>query len=317
MARIVIFFISSIILSSCFVADEIFLEKESTSASDNLQLKSENAVRAYIQADLTKESNYLAYGFSDIKIIKPLAIAELEDLENQLKSSPHDTILKTQYLEKKAYVRKMELERVIELDHFFTIEKDSNSIQILELTYFLNDTFGVRSFEPEILLSIPKDYKTVLDYYFNEYTIFMARSYSEGRKLSLNFYHFFKERLEQLETVQAKSKFLRHVLDICRIVKITGEFNQNFVLQTLLKNFILTEREDITNYEALEFSDLYETRNNDNNELLGYYFFHKFIGTYNTKLDTNVVLVEFSTYYEVDQIFQMDQPFENYIKPKQ
>ena len=127
--------------------------------------------------------------------------------------------------------------------------------------------------QPQILLEVPASYRLIVDYYANEYTIFRAQSYTEGRKMSNKFYAFFKNQLETYTTTTAKSNFLKHVLEICRYVKLTGEFEQDFIAQNLLKTYLNEKRPDISEYEPLDFSELYETKNNADNSVLGYYFF--------------------------------------------
>lgn len=310
-------FIPFLLLTSCFIADELFLENNDADQSEDLQKKAEQAVQTYIKSDYSDEHIYKPYGFSAIKIIKPLPLAELEQLEIDVKNSPADSTIKREYEAKKALVKEREIRRTIEIEHFFTVQDDSATIEVIEATYFLNDTFGVKTHNLQAYLPIPVSYESVLNYYFNEYTIFMARTYSEGRKLSNQFYKFFKTELENREGMNEKSAFLRHILDICAVVMKTGEFNQNYMTRSLVEHYIRSQREDIEAYEPLDYTVLYESRQEDSNELIGYYFFHKFSGTYNEVPDTNVVLVEFSPFYEVSQVFQMNQPFEYYNKPKE
>lgn len=312
--RVISLFTLLLILSSCFVADNIFLDESQEVSSDNLQKKAEEAVKAHIKSDIQNEVTYKPYGFNSIKIIKPIAIVELDRLEEEYKKNPNDTIKKLNYEKQLAHVRKMQIERTVKIDHFYTLQKDSADIQVFEVSYYLNDTFGIKSFEPEISLNINQTEREILDFYFYEYTLFRARTYSEGRTLSLNFYRHFKGRLEEIDDRKTKSAFLRHVLDLCTIVRVTGEFNQDNVVQAITQKYILKNRADIIDYAPLDYTTLYETKNNENDELMGYYFFHKFSGTYNNITDTSVVLVEFSPYYEVNQIFQMEEPFEFYLK---
>jgi len=100
-------------------------------------------------------------------------------------------------------------------------------------------------------------------------------------------------------------------------VKNTGSFDQQIILEKKVVQHIQNERKDIENYTPLKFSPLFETAQGDDQEEQAnnyYYFFHKFIGPYENETDTNVVLVEFSKYYELGNIYQMDKPFDNYFK---
>ncbi|NOQ73752.1 MAG: hypothetical protein GQ574_17220 [Crocinitomix sp.] len=305
-------FIVASFLQGCFIADELFLEEDEGKSSQlDLQATAEGNVTKKIQTDLG-DNEYTPYGFSQLKVIKPLQIVELEEMELQLRLHPKDSTLKADIQKQKTFLRANNIERTAELSHFFTLISDTMNINILEAKYTLNDTLAVKEVNPEILLTVPLKYQLMIDYYFNEYTIIIARSYTEGKLLSKSFYRFFKDQLETYTTVSQKSAFLKHTLDICTMVKFRGNFDQEYIVQNVLQQFVKNERKDIKNYAPLEFSTLYETKNNDNNSVVGYYFFHKFIGNFADQKDTNVVLVEFSPYYQVDQIFQLDGTYESY-----
>ncbi|MFT5822768.1 MAG: hypothetical protein ACI8ZM_004025 [Crocinitomix sp.] len=304
-------FIVASCLKGCFIADELFLEETESSPQLNLQATAENNVTKKIQSDLG-ENEYTPYGFSQLKVIKPLKIVELEETELQLRLHPKDSSIKASILAQKEFIRENKIERTAELSHFFTLISDTMNINVLEAKYTLNDTLAVQKTEPEIVLTVPKKYQLMIDYYFNEYTIIRAPTYTEAKQLSKRFYRFFKDQLETYTMVGQKSSFLKHTLDICTMIKYKGDFDQEYIVQTVLHKFVNNERKDIQNYSPLEFSTLYETKNNADNSVVGYYFFHKFIGNFADQKDTNVVLVEFTPYYQVDQIFQLDGSYESY-----
>lgn len=307
--------ILTLTIPSCFIANELLLDDEET-PTDSLQAKAELSAKKKTQSILNNEI-YTPYGFSPLKIIKPVELIELEKLEKELQTSPADTALKAAYAEKKRFIDEAGIKRKTQLEHVFTIENDSTGvISVLEFKYTFNDTLAVINMDPEIFLKLDQSYRTILDYYFNEYTIFNATTYAEARRLSRNFYTFFKTQLESYEMLDEKSAFLKHTINICSLVKLTGKFDPNYLTQEIFKNYIAENRKDIADYESLVFSDLYETKNNANDSIVGYYFFHKFIGNYANQKDTNVVLVEFSPYYEVGQIFQLENSFESYTTPK-
>ena len=198
------------------------------------------------------------------------------------------------------------------MGHLFSLASDSTGLSILEIDYTLNDQLQVIDIHPKIVLTLPLDYVKVTDYFMQEYTIFNAPTYEEAKNLSIQFYNFFKEKMETYPIVSTKSDFLHHTLDICKIVQDQRVFDQNYIAQSVLKSYVVKNRTDIIDYRALEFSPLYETNKDDS--LVGYYFFHKFMGSYRDVLDTNVVLVEFSPYYQVDKIFQLTELL-NHIQP--
>jgi hypothetical protein len=301
----------STFLQGCFITDQLFVEEEEGTEEINIQAKAEQNVTAEIKSEIGKDE-YTPYGFSQLKVIKPLEIVQLEEMELQLRLHPKDSALITKIQKQKEFITTNKIERTAELSHFFTLITDTLNINILEAKYTLNDTLGVVKMEPEIALTVPKSYQLMIDYYFNEYTIIIARTYTEGKQLSRSFYRFFKEQLETYKRVDEKSKFLKHTLDICTMVKFKGNFDQEYIVQKVIEKFIKKERKDIKDYTPLAYSTLFETKNNTDNSVVGYYFFHKFMGNYADKKDTNVVLVEFSPYYQVDQIFQLDGTFESY-----
>ena len=302
---------SGLLLQSCFIADQLLVEEPEETTTINIQAVAEKNIADKIKSQLKNEI-YKPYGFSQLSIIKPVEILNLEKMEAQLKKTPQDTALSSRIKKEKELIRKMGIERSAKLEHFFALTTDSSGINVMEIEYTLNDTLGVKATSPQIILTVPSDYQLMIDYYFNEYTIIIAQSYAEGKKMSRTFYKFFKDQLETYTTVEEKSNFLKHTLDICKMVKLKGNFDQDFIVQSLLKSYIKNERTDITDYKPIVFSELLETRNNADNSVVGYYFFHKFIGNYENQKDTNVVLVEFSPFYQVDQVFQLEGSFESY-----
>lgn len=301
-----------ILLSGCLIADEIFLEPPVPDVS--LQTKAEKAIYQYIVKKSPNE-NYQSYGFSELIIRKPLHIQKRDSLDAALKKDPQNETLKAKRDTLNAFIKENNIERTAVLEHFFTLKNDTvDAINIFEIKYTLNDTLGVKETNPQIILTLPESYETTLDYYFYEYTIFIAPTYAEARQMSRKFYYYFKTQQEKLMLSTRKSDFLKHTLEICKLVKVNGKFEQDRIVQELFKTYIKEKRADIKSYTPVEFSPLYETIEESNDSLIEYYFFHKFTGEYNEKVDTNVVLIEMSPYYEIDQVFQLDQPFENYVK---
>ncbi|MBD3637353.1 MAG: hypothetical protein HUJ25_08380 [Crocinitomicaceae bacterium] len=297
------------ILSSCFFVNDIF--EPPPENEETLQQKSEKAVSAYIRKT-THNEIYEPYGFGSITIRKPIEIVELEKLQKKQKSEP-SVELDSAIAQKKRFIKQNNIERTLDLDHFFTLKDTTGILKIFETTFILNDTLGVKDLSAKIILYLPEKYEDALTYYFYEYNIFNTPSYYESRNLSNNFYAFFKEELEKRKGRDAKSAFLLHVIKMTQAVKDRGEFKQQEILEENVKEFISTQRTDIKDYEELQFSNLYQTQQDDTAEVNGYYFFHKFIGTFQGELDTNVVLVEFNKFYEIDNIYQMDRPFGAYF----
>lgn len=295
-------------LSSCYFVDDIFdppKEKE-----PSLQVQSQKAVGKYLR--LNAEGTYEPFGFSTLTIHKPVEIIELESLEKKNKSQP-SVELDSAIAQQKRIIKRGEIERTLDLDHFFTIKDTSGRLTVFETNFILNDTLGVKDISAKIMFQMSGTYEEALTYYFYEYNIFATSSYYESRTLSSDFYSFFKAELEKRNNLQQKSAFLLHVIKLTHQVKKKGAFNQQTILELNVINFMKTRRPDITEYKELTFSELYETQDEKSLEVNGYYFFHKFIGSFEGQLDTNVIMVEFSPYYEIGNIFQMDRPFDPYF----
>lgn len=298
-----------VFLSSCYFVNDIFdppVQKEQT-----LQEKSEIAVKKHIKKT-TKGMVYQPYGFGKITILKPKEIADLELLEKRRKTDPSPA-LDTAIAQKKRFILENDIQRTVDLDHFFTLKDSAGTVKVFETNFILNDTLGVKDLNAEIMVSLSEIYEDALNYYFYEYNIFSTSSYYESRQLSANFFAFFKQELENRIGREAKSAFLLHVVRLTHKVKERGNFNQQEILEENVQHFIQTKRTDISAYESLEYSELFQTQVEDSNEGAGYYFFHKFIGTFQEERDTNVVLIEFSEFYEIDNIYQMDRPFSAYF----
>lgn len=298
------------IMSSCFFADSIFEEEEIQ--EETLQVKCQNAVAKYLSQKV--DQNYEPYGFGTITIHKPKAIEELEKLEKQKIEQGFSTPeLDTAIAQKKRYIYQYQIERTIDLDHFFTLTDSLDNTTVFETNFVLNDSLATKDLTAKIIAKLPSDYVSILSFFFYEKPIFLNATYQESKEMSYNFYAFFKEELENKTNLKDKSDFLMHALKMTREVKIKGTFDQQYIMERQVKNLMSKERTDILDYKSLDFSDLYETTDDSTKANLGYYFFHKFTGNYNELSDTNVVLVEFNPFYEIGNIYQMERPFGQYF----
>ena len=304
-------FLLACFMSSCYFVDDIFDPDEPE--EESLQQKTQNNVKSYL-GNIANQA-YQPLGFSPITIVKPIELIELEELQAKadkrtVPSAQDDSLIAV----KKRFIEENRIHLTIQLDHFFTLKDTLGETTIYESTFFLDDTLKVVNLSNKIKLKISADYVSILDMFFYEQPIFISSSYQESKILSQNFYGFFKNELEQKNDLRSKSEFLMHVLKITREVKIKGAFEQQEVMEKQSKEYLKNDRQDIQAYQSVLFSPLYETINNADTTVLGYYFFHKFIGNYNEKLDTNVVLIEFSKFYEIEKIYQMDRPFDQYFE---
>jgi hypothetical protein len=297
-------------LSSCYFTDDIFDPPEKKEKS--LQERAEKGVSNYLTTEITEK--YKPYGFGKLIIHKPIEIQELEKLQlEKSNANENNPKLDSSIAQKERFIRKNNIERTLEIEHFFTLTDSLGRTKIFETTFELNDTLKVIDFDASIMLPIPSEYREILTYYFYEYPIFYSNSYEQSKKLSRDFYAFFKTELENRKGLTTKSDFLLHALNMCYQVKDMGSFNQKEILGNNVSVYIKKEKKEITEYSSLKFSDLYESTPGLNEEKTGYYFFHKFIGKFNDQLDTNVVLIEFNPFYEISNIYQMDRPFKQYF----
>ncbi|MEO9532970.1 MAG: hypothetical protein ABJG68_15560 [Crocinitomicaceae bacterium] len=295
-------------LSSCYFVDDIF--DPPTPKEPSLYEKAKKSIGNYLQ----DQKNYIydPYGFGELVIKKPIDIVELEKLEKEYQSNP-SAKLDSAITEKKRLIELYNIERTIELDHFFTYQDSTGVMTVYETRFTLNDTLGVKDVSAKIKLDLEHKYQSILDFFFYERPIFLTTSYQDSKILSQNFYAFFKAELERQGSIEEKSEFLLHTLEVTRQIKLKGKFDQQYVLERFSTDHMTDNRPDIEEYENLQFSDLYQTTLENSEDVESYYFFHKFIGSFKEQKDTNVVLIEFSPYYEINNIYQMDRPFAQYF----
>ncbi len=308
----ILFLVSFItLLSGCIIADSLFTTPNDANYVD-LQTKSEEAIKESLQNEKGDSATYKPYRFTRLVVKEPKEITEFDALEKQLKKNPSDTSLLRKVTEKKEFIRENGIERTARLNHFYKIENEKGDITVVSADYIMNDTLGVKSYTPRAILELDVSYKQIIDYYFNQYSIFKANTYAEGKELSISLYNYFEAEFDRKATITERSTFLKHTFNVCRLVKENGNFNPSVVTQLLFRKYIEDERKDILEYKSQKFSPLYETRDNEKNELIGYYFFHQFNAIQNDATATSVVLVEFSPYYKVENVFQLDGTFESY-----
>lgn len=297
------------VMSSCYFVDDIF--DPPSDEKESLQSRCESAISNYIKT--TTGETYSPYGFGSLTIHKTEEIIELEKLESEQKVNP-SAELDSAVAQQKRYVEENKLGRTLDLDHFFTLTDSTGLLKIFETNFILNDSLQVTDLSAKIMLRMDGKYEETLSYFFFEYNIFMTSSYYESRNLSNNFYAFFKDELEKRSGLTEKSDFLRHSLKLVHEIKAKGAFDQQAILEDNVQVYLKEKRKDIKDYEYLKFSELYQKQEENSDEITGYYFFHKFIGNYLEQVDTNVIMIEFSPYYEITSIFQMDRPFDVYFK---
>jgi hypothetical protein len=299
---------SLILLQGCYFADDLFLENPPP-AVPALQDRCEDAVEAYIRGRITSEQ-YTPFAFSDAIVYVPEELAELEKKE-EVHVFGADPRQDSMIVAERKYVEANRIQRTAQIEHFFTLKTVTGNLQIVEAKYTLDDTLGVFDFTPVTLLEVPDYYETALHYFFHNYTIFDTPYINESRKLSNDYYKFFKEGLEQKNGVQARSDFYYLCLKITEMVRLSGAFDPNQVAQALVHDDqVATVSEDLRQKD-IDFSPLYEKRVDSG--VQGYYIFYKFSQTFEGNVDTAVLRFDFSPYYEIESKAAVSPPFDSYF----
>lgn len=297
-------------LTSCFIADDAFGTPKQPKLS--LKQKTQSEISNYIKGK-SEGYGYYKYGFSDLIIHKPQKMILLDSLKDEQTAQKNGQIeLDQTILELEREIEQKGLKYTLEMDHVFSLtDKSTGGVELYESRFFLTDSLSV--FEVDLLMNISMDddQESIFADYFYETTIFLSGDYAQSKRLSKNFYSFFKSHQDELNSIKEKSNFLTHTLWLCQEVKNSGYFNQSAVLEkTTVNRLRLTE--ELIDYESLKFSVLYEINEDEN--LKGYYFFHKFSHLNNFgEEELSVVYVSFSPYYELIEILQVEKPYNQYF----
>jgi len=294
----------------CFIADEAINNKSEYSGSLSNKIKS--TISKYVK-DEYKDYQYYKYGFSDLIIHKPEELVKLDSLKNiKPKSTEQKHQLQKRIDSLNNFIKTNQIKYWLEIDHVFNIKnKSTKQIELYEATFYLNDSIQVKKVKPLMFLELSRADEVIYSDFFFEMPIFYANTYSESQNLSHNFYSYFKTELETKKSISEKSNFLRHIIWICREVKQKGKFQLDDILKKLtVKN--LSENTEINNYKPLEFSKVFETK--EDNILKNYYFFHKFSHSKADTLVKDAVYISFfSPYYILTEIYQLEKPIEQYF----
>ncbi|MGV6860905.1 MAG: hypothetical protein ACWA41_03985 [Putridiphycobacter sp.] len=305
---LVIYLVLTLGFSSCILVEDAISDKSTTKG--NLESKIQDSVEVYVKKNFP-DTKYYKYGFSQLIIHKPLELIQLDSLK-QLKENQGSTAnLEAQITTLEQDIKKDKIGYWFELDHVFRIkESSSDSVELFESKFFLNDSLRVINSKLLRYNHLSKSEENSYGDFFYEHPIFKAADYYQSQQLSHNFYNYFKLELEKRSGVKNKSEFLTHIIWLCQKIKVKGEFNQDEVLRDLTQqNFI--ENPKIESYKSIEFSNLRQI--NEDDKLKNYYFFHKFSHLTDGNVIENAVYVSFSPYYEIEDIFQLEKPFEQYF----
>ncbi len=312
MYKPIVFLFLFFILTGCFIADELVYNKSEYTGS--LSTKVKNAISIYIKTEY-KEYSYYKYGFSNLIIHKPTELVERDSLLNvKAKTNEQKTNLENKIDSLNLVIKQNNIKYWMEMDHFFNVKnKNSNQIELYEATFYLNDSLQVINTKPLLFLELTKNEEDVFSSFFFESPIFYAETFYESQKISRDFYEFFKVELENRKGITKKSKFLKHIIWVCGQVKTTKAFNLESILSQLTINNFLNNQQ-IKDYKTLKFSKVFEIK--EDNVLKNYYFFHKFSHSKNDTIIESAVYVGFSPYYELTDIYQLNEPIEPYFNEK-
>lgn len=284
--------------SGCYFADQVFLEPPAPAKPD-LQKSAEKAVKEYVRSK-SDDGYYNSLGFSDAVVFVPQELIDLETLEQNreagiISGASSDSMIDS----KRKYAEENHIQRTVNITHFFTVSKTDQPLEVIGADYILNDTFGVMDFTPVVLFTIPSGYETALHYFYYEYTVFYSPDPQESRRLSNQFYYFYKKQLKTINDIRLRSAFYRHAVVLTDLVGKTGTFDQNLVAAQMIRNHFLDLKDSVVRHE-LNYSALYEKRIQQ--ELEGYYIFHKFIETKDSLSDTLVNRFDFDPYFQITGI---------------
>lgn len=299
---------TSISLHSCLIADDIFYENNGVSMG-NLQTKIESNIQNSLKEN-DSIADYLPYEFTDVKIHKPLEMALVDSL-TELKGKNRTDEVTHQIDSLETLIAENEIEYILETDHYYQFSiPNTDSTYIRESKFMLNQKLELIYELPLLQIETNSEKSEIFYDYFYEEAIFRLGDYQTNYMASIQFYRFFKAQINQINSPYLKSKFLDHTLYLCQKIKDQGEFDQNRVLKEITYQTI-SENPELPNYQSIEFSDLYEI--NESEEVVGYYFFHKFSTSTQSQTDTLVYYVGFNPYYQVVDLRAMQEPYNNYF----
>ena len=295
-------------LTSCFIADGIFSEDNSNKVS--LDKKVEQEISKYIK-DNSENYIYKNYGFSELIIKKPAELVVLDDLKRKQKKDTSNLKIDSQIKRLKKLIKDKNIRYTLEMDHEYSLKnKETTQVELFETKFILADSIVVTEIIPLLNIKLTQKDVTIFENYFYETPIFSSGSYENNKKLSIQFYNYLKAHQDQLKGIKVKSDFLKHSLLLCQEIKEDGSFDHYFFLSKLTDQFFRKDS-TIIDYKSIEHTNLFETK--IDKKLVNYYLFHKFRHYINNRLDTSAVYIEFSPYYELNIVSNLEKPYNSYF----
>lgn len=298
MKRVFLFtLLSAFGLSSCLIADNMFLEY--SPQEESLNSKVEKEITTYLIQN-TENYIYKSYGFSELIIKKPAELVALDDLKRKHQLDTTRIDLKQQITKLDSIIKSNNIRYSLEIDHEYSLKnKTTKIIELFETKFKLADSIKISDIKPLLNLKLSDEDVVIFENYFYETPIISSGTYAESKALSVEFYNHFKQRQNNLIGSKQKSNFLKHTLNLCKDVKVDGTFDQSYFLLKTADKKMRTDT-TLSNYKSIEYSPLFETI--IDKKVVNYYFFHSFMSTKENYPDTLSVYIEFSPYYELRMI---------------
>ena len=301
-------------MQSCFIADPLFEEPEPM--LDPMEFVVKDSIAAYVKRMKASNEVYLNYGFEPLKIEMPKSIAEKKKWEEKMGDATVDqTIVKQKIHYYDSIVKANHLQRKITQIHTFSLRSNNDVLgNVMKLNFILSEDFSVIDMKPIYALELTNQEEKVFANYYYDSPIIAGYTYEESRKLSYDFYQYFTDHLNQLNTSFERSDFLKHMVTIFGVTMKERAFNIQNVCESLTSEYIVEEFSDTIGYKVVDFSPVYEI--NSESETIGYYVLHKFSYFGNLDVDTMTVYVKFSPYYELKKLYETEQEYEPFIPEK-
>jgi len=289
------------VLSGCMFADDYF--KPSSAPQVPLDLIVKDSIKSYISKNSALDQEYLNYGFGKLSIQVPSALVKYEKWHKRLGDVNFDQVevqANTQLYD--SIVKADKLERTLIMTHDFSLRTTDDSLgELNKVKFYLDENFQVKSLTPIYNLQLSEREEEVFANFYYETPLIKGSSYDHIKSLNTTFYSHFKLRLDSLETNYERKKFLSHILLICEDVLSNREFDQQRIAELVTTNYLERNEQGIERYEAIDFSELFEIKVDD--QLEGYYILHTFSFGEDIR-DSMNVYVKFTPYFEVASVFE-------------
>ena len=298
-------------LPSCFVVDTL-LEEDEPQLTLPFEVIVKDSIYHYIQRGKSRDQKYLSYGYEPLKIIVPQTLKDIELWESRRGQSSFNQQMVEQKIAILDSIRRAQnLKRKISQEHIFSLNNRKDAFTDVQRVIFtLSNELNVIDLKPVYQVQLTTNQERLFAKFFYETPIIKAYSYTESQKLSKSFYQYFKDELNRKDNIFDRNNFLMHIIRVLESVSVDNTFNVQTVAQASLMDYMTKKRADIVGYTPKDFSALYEINEDDN--LIGYYFFHTFMYEIDDNVEVMSIYVKFNPFYEVKRITETDQDYDVY-----